>query len=91
MDDYWANSKDVWFGPYAEKEDAEKACDESGAGRADLGQMASDVKHQTRILGIYNTTESYRLGRDSYNTAPALEQLPGTVRQLGEVEDDYLW
>jgi len=88
---YWANSPDTWLGPYANREDAESAADNSGAGRSDLGQMTANIKEQTRILGIYNATESYRLGRSESNTVPAQKQLPGTIDQLRELEDVYLW
>jgi len=66
MDTYWQNSKDVWFGPYTTRQAAEDAAD-CGAGRYDLGQMAADIKNQTRVLGVYNATESRKRGRRNHN------------------------
>jgi len=77
MDTYWQNSKDVWFGPYTTRQAAEDAAD-CGAGRYDLGQMAADIKNQTRVLGVYNATESRKRGRRNHNTIPA----GGTRRSL---------
>ena len=87
LDTYWQGSPDRWFGPYPTKDTALAACDGSGAGRADLGQMASDVKYQTRVLGIHNATESARMGRSPENSYPAVSKVPGDTDRLLTFED----
>lgn len=90
MDTYWQDSADTWFGPYSTREAAVAAADNSGAGRDDLGQMARDVRNQTRILGIHNATESRKLGRKDRNTIPALEKAPGDIAELAALEEEYM-
>jgi len=82
MDTYWQHSRDTWFGPYPTRAAAETACNESAAGRADLGQAANDVRNQTRVLGIHNAGNSRKLGRQPANTLPALNALPGSTDAL---------
>ncbi len=89
MDTYWQGSRDTWFGPYITRQQAEDAAD-CGAGRYDLGQMARDIKNQTRVLGVYNATESRKRGRRNHNTIPAQNKLPADLHDLAELEDHYL-
>jgi hypothetical protein len=86
LDTFWSDSPDRWFGPYATRQAAEAAAEGSGAARHDLGQMAGDVRHQTRILGIYNTTESHARGRRGHNSHPAMDKLPGDTDALYAIE-----
>jgi len=90
LDTYWQGSPDRWIGPYPTLDAARAACDDSGAGRADLGQMAGDVKNQTRVLGIHNGTKSRHLGRRDENTIPAQDKVPSSTAALRELERDYL-
>lgn len=90
LDTYWQGSPDRWIGPYPTLDAARAACDDSGAGRADLGQMAGDVRHQTRVLGIYNGAGSHQMGRRAENTIPAQDKVPGDTAALRELERDYL-
>jgi len=90
MDTYWQGSRDTFFGPYETQEAAQLAVSESGAGRWDLGQMARDVKNQTRCLGILNTTEAHKQGMNWRNTIPARDKVPGDLHDLAELEEAYL-
>ena len=90
IDTYWQNSRDTFFGPYENRPSAESAIDESGAGRWDLGQMARNIKHQTRCLGIMTTTQARKVGMNWRNTIPARDKVPGDLYDLAELEEAYL-
>ena len=90
MDTYWQNSRDAFIGPYETHQAAESAVSESNAGRWDLGQMARDIKNQTRCLGIMNTIQARKAGMNWRNTIPARDQVSGDLHELAELEEAYL-
>jgi hypothetical protein len=86
---YWQGGVELFFGPYATREDAEKAADVSGAARPDKGQGARDVKNPTCIEAIYNATQARKCGLDFYNTVPASVKIPGDTVGLHCAWDEY--
>lgn len=89
MDTFWQNSPDRWFGPFDSREAAESAIEASAAHDNRTGNMARDIKNQTRILGVYSASESKRLGRNYRNEYPVVGTLPGSTAELLQVENAY--
>ena len=81
IDTYWQNSPDRWVGPFATATEAQAEIDKAvGAYDSKVTpatQMAADVKHGIRVLGIAPKSQAQRRGLKDFSLGDDISNIIG--------------